>query len=186
MKKLSVALLLVIALTILGLVIPRQAHAQTRMQQDAGIQYTTEYVNGIEWVLIPPGQLDSNQNFWVAYPAALVTYSDGTTNISGGWQVLNANLLAYMPSYQLENTSDPNYNASYAGQQQIYASNITPAASSAEDTYTSDMEAANQSYYDASAIWDDAPDWAQPGYVDTSSFSYDNMDTGDTTDSSDS
>ncbi len=109
------------------------------------IQYYLQEAGDIEWVVIPPEQLDSSQTYWLEYPAGLEMNSDGSTNMAGNWERVSSNLVVFMPGSTLSYSSSSTYNVS---------------AAQAETAYM--QEEANVQ---------NAPDYAQPGYEDPCSIS---------------
>ena len=51
--------------------------------------YYREYVGQVEWIIVAPGTINSNQTDWVEYPAALLRYQ-----IPGYWARVSSNTVA--------------------------------------------------------------------------------------------
>lgn len=122
-----------------------QSDGSSQSSSGRTIQYYLQEANGIEWVMIPPGQLDSSQTYWLEYPDGLQLNSDGSANMDGSWQRVSSNLVVFMPSSGSSYSSNSTYNVS---------------AAQAETTYM--QEEANVQ---------NAPDYSQPGYEDPCSIS---------------
>jgi hypothetical protein len=117
--------------------------------------YYRAYYGQTEWILVAPETLNSNQDYWIEYPAALINHS-----ISCTWERVSSNTIACMPEPTFF------YNQNYAGRQYVNAIGAQTFVTSVEtsvDKDWNDMLTSNEIHAES-----DVPDTANATDMDSS------------------